>query len=210
MGNPHFLGKAARPGVIGMSRDGSSMRLVDVSALTVEDVVPAEVCHHLAGILRYGGLPGVGKRVTVAQHTVEGAESCYASVRALRNEQDAALATQHFIVHDWPEAFTGDVRAPLLALPAFAAVRELQAAHLLLCRERMGLDVAPPRWVEAAVAYADKEDARREQRWLLPPHACWGGLEDVRGPPKVVWSEDVAKARLLALVAKFFGGEVLR
>ena len=156
------------------------------------------------------GLCANGKAPTVAQHTVEGAEWAYASTLALRGADDAWTATRHFIVHDWAEAYLGDVRAPLKALPEFAPLRALEKRIDAVIRKRMDLAVVVPDWVDAVVAMADKEDARREQRWLLPAHSCWGGLSDVRGMPKFAWSSEMAKSRLVQLVEKFWGAEVWR
>lgn len=201
------------PGVILLQDGLGCAELIDVRSLTPSDVRRAVRCiiHHLAGINRYAG----GTRITVAQHLVEGAQAIWAQVMDASGAAGlelpecggrGRLAAQYFALHDWPEATTGglDVPYPLMLLPEFSGLRDLQERHLPIVHEAFGLVPVPPQWVSAAVAHADFADARRERRWCMAPHEVWGDLSSVDGPPKDVWSSEDAERKLQQLIAGLF------
>ena len=95
----------------------ASGRRIDLTAPTPDDICVDDICHHLAGINRYGGAL-VGRfgepiHYSVAEHT------CYVVAAALEGLprdapdqliREVALAA---LLHDAPEAYVGDMIAPL-------------------------------------------------------------------------------------------------
>lgn len=207
---PNVSAVSGGPGVIAMS-DGYTIRLVDVTNLRPRDVHLLDITHHLAYMRRYGGL---GDAPSVAQHTVEAYEWAmkWADARGW-NADDKALLAKHVLIHDMPEAYTGDVRAPLASLPMFAALKALQEQHRVVICYALGVEPHPAYHIVGGVRMADLADAKREQHGILPRHECWGTRpgsdEDDETWLKETWSPLTARNELRLIIRRVFGADVL-
>ena len=86
----------------------STGALVDLAALTPDDIDFAEMANTLSKIARFNGINrGIG--YSVGQHSVMGADALY------RETGDAILAG-YFVIHDGHEYVIGDVTRPTIAL----------------------------------------------------------------------------------------------
>jgi hypothetical protein len=114
-----------------------------------------DVARHLAGIYRFGGLT----RLTVAQHSVHVAD--------LVPPADRLWA----LLHDAPEAYVGDMAAPLKHANSVYAAERREIEEQLMRRicETFGLPLEEP----ASVRRADAQIAVTERRDLLPPDPRW-------------------------------------
>lgn len=102
----------------------ASGRLVDVEDFRPEDLDTGDVIHSLSNLCRYNG--HTKYFYSVAQHSV--------FVSQLGTTRDAQLWG---LVHDWPEAYLGDIVRPIKA--RMPGIEDLEMRILHAIGERLGL-----------------------------------------------------------------------
>lgn len=85
----------------------SSGKYVDLANLEFQDIDIFDISRALNTIYRFTGHWKDKKPLTVAQHT---ALVCFLCDELFVNEQDVLLDC---LIHDWPEAYYGDIATPL-------------------------------------------------------------------------------------------------
>lgn len=117
-------------------RMSPSGTLLDPSTLTEDQICWEDIAHHLANICRYGG--GVLTRWTVAEHVVTLA-------RVVRLMGGCLYQQLAALIHDFPEAYIGDMIRPLKHLAMFAEFCALDRSILVTVASAAGL---PEEWID--------------------------------------------------------------
>jgi hypothetical protein len=110
-------------------------KIVDPLNLKPKDIDPVDIAQALSHIARYNGMSD--HIITVAEH----------SVRCARRLPKSHPDRPWMLMHDAPEAYLGDLIAPLKYRPEFAFYREAEERAMLVICERFGLDPEEPECV---------------------------------------------------------------
>lgn len=150
-----------------------------------------DIAWHLSGIYRFNGLT----RLTVAQHSWIVSENV--------PDKDKLWA----ILHDSPEAYWGDMAAPLKHSNTLWARQRRQAEERLM--DRICDTFHLPREEPKSVRAADRRAVVTERRDLLPydpqwaTRPGWQGYADVEPFPERIetWSPELARTMFVARFA---------
>ena len=146
-----------------------------------EDVDIRDIAHALAMICRYGGHSKF--HYSVAQHSVLMAEKADA-VNALRA-----------LMHDSPEAYTGDIIRPLKKDPRMAPFGEVERAVELAICNRFGL---PFHIMNAEIKRLDNAILHDERAQVLThTDHDWDVDGEPLGVEIVPWAPEVAREKFL-------------
>jgi hypothetical protein len=158
-------------------------RKVDLEAPTPEQIDLDDIMYSLAGQNRYNA--HTRPRISVAEHSVRVAVLAYASLRApassplmLTVDAPPRLAVQHALVHDFHEAYAGDIISPVIRLlarddggRAYAGlVARLDAA--IWTRIGLSASTGGSLGVAAAVRAVDMLALELERTACLGPSPC--------------------------------------
>lgn len=147
-----------------------------------------DIAWHLSGIYRFNGLT----RVTVAQHSWIVSQNV--------PEHDRAWA----LLHDAPEAYVGDMAAPLKHTNTLWARQRRKVEERLM--DRICNTFGLPRSEPKSVRIADRRAVVTERRDLLPDdpewasRPGWAGYLDVEPFAEVIepWTPEWARTQFLA------------
>jgi hypothetical protein len=148
----------------------ASGRLVDIFAMTPDDVCASDIAHHLASTPRFGGATRFF--YSVADHSIAVMRRAVL-YQGVRTPESRPSLSPYALLHDAAEYLIGDIRRPVKMHPAFAPLRELECDIQAAILAHFGL--APPS--EDAVALikrADDDEMRHEAQWLMPAWEGWG------------------------------------
>lgn len=192
-------------------------RLLDPFALSADDIDIRDLAHHLAHTCRFGG--GTSVFYSVASHSIAVAARAVNLVRVdvdllascdIASEYEALRLTGAYaLLHDAGEAYIGDMRRPIKMRPEFQSVRDAEARALIAIHSAFNLSIAMPPFIAIALQEADDYEMRREARWLMPPHTCWGPWDNAEDSvpisPGRHHAPDAARTNFLAEAMRLIG-----
>jgi 5'-deoxynucleotidase YfbR-like HD superfamily hydrolase len=158
-------------------------KLVQPMDLRVEDIDPTDIAHSLSNIARYNGHSD--HLLTVAEH----------SVRCARRLPKGHPDRPWVLMHDAPEAYLGDLIAPLKYLPEFEFYRLAEERAMEVICQRFGLPLEEPECVHEI----DMAMRATEMRDLKRPLPKWK-QKDMPAPYpfKIVpWTPTAARAEFV-------------
>jgi hypothetical protein len=163
-----------------------------------ESIHPDDIAHHLAGINRYNGATKRGKGFySVAQH-------CVLASRLAEDRGFSPVVQFGALLHDAPEAYTGDMVSPLKEFlfsrcPEFKKVwKELEESILIAVYARCGLEWDDPRLDEhywTALKDLDLDMLAAERQALMAEDPTWNPTPAEDSPLVRPWSAEQAEEK---------------
>jgi hypothetical protein len=163
---------------------------VDLLKPSPTTITLGDIAHHLARISRFNGATVGDIAWNVAQHCV--------LVADLMPEESPPALLLAALLHDAPEAYTGDMIAPMKAAlrspqaPWTGAVsiyplKTIDGFLQSAIHQAFALpNPLPEEWL-AAIKHADLQALHIElQQLMAPPPAPWVDLPDTPNPPKLI------------------------